>query len=47
MHAIKCLCGYILNRQLDHCPECGESVEALLEKIKQDFYRVNFGSPEQ
>ncbi|MEW5921013.1 MAG: hypothetical protein AB1796_08770 [Bacillota bacterium] len=42
MHAIKCKCGDILSRKMEHCPGCGKSIEVLLEELRQDFYRINF-----
>ncbi len=42
MHAIKCKCGNILNRKMEHCPECGKNIETLMEELRQDFYRINF-----
>ena len=42
MHAIKCKCGNILSSRMKHCPECGKDMEALLEELRQDFYRINF-----
>jgi uncharacterized OB-fold protein len=42
MHAIKCKCGNILSRRVEHCPECGKNIEVLLEELRQDFYRINF-----
>ena len=42
MHAIKCKCGNILNRRVEHCPECGKNIETLMDELRQDFYRINF-----
>ncbi len=42
MHAIKCKCGNILSRRVEHCPECGKNIDVLLEELRQDFYRINF-----
>ncbi len=42
MHAIKCKCGNILSRRVEHCQECGINIEILLEELRQDFYRINF-----
>ena len=47
MHAIKCKCGEILSRRMDKCPGCGINIEVLLEELRQDFYRINFGQAQQ
>ncbi len=44
-YVFKCKCGEIVGRQMERCPGCGEKIEDLLEKIKTDFQRVNFGQP--
>ncbi len=43
-YVFKCRCGEIVGRQMEKCPGCGEPIESLLEKIRTDFQRVNFGS---
>ena len=42
-YVFKCKCGEIVGRQMEKCPGCGEKIEVLLEKIKREFQRVNFG----
>lgn len=42
-YVFKCKCGEIVGRQMEKCPGCGEKIEVLLEKIRTDFQRVNFG----
>lgn len=44
-YVFKCKCGEIVGRQMEKCPGCGEKIEVLLEKIRTDFQRVNFGQP--
>lgn len=43
-YVFKCKCGEIVGRQMEKCPGCGEQIETLLEKIRIDFQRVNFGN---
>ena len=43
-YIFKCSCGEIISRQMERCPGCGEDVETILEKIRSDFQRVNFGN---
>jgi len=42
-YVFKCRCGDIVSRQMERCPGCGETIEVLLEKMRSDFLRVNFG----
>lgn len=42
-YVFKCRCGEIVGRQMEKCPGCGEKIEVLLDKMRKDFQRVNFG----
>lgn len=46
MHAMKCPCGNIIGRGMEKCAGCGRSVEEILEQLKRNFHRVNFGMQE-
>ncbi len=46
MHAMKCICGDIIGRGMEKCSGCGRSIEEILEKLKRNFHRVNFGMQE-
>ena len=46
IHAIKCHCGEVIGRHMEHCPGCRKSIEESIEELKRDFHRVNFGIPD-
>lgn len=46
MYAIKCICGEIIVKNMQHCPGCKKNVRDVINLLKNNFNRVNWGLKE-